>query len=118
MPHKRRVFGDTAERLAETYLLQKGYTILDRQFLTRIGEIDLIAQDRDEIVFVEVKARHSDAFGYPEASVTKTKLRKIGQTGEIYLRTHGLTGRHFRLDVIAVEFQFHPPRVTHYEAVG
>lgn len=118
MPHKRRVFGDTAERLAETYLLQKGYTILDRQFLTRIGEIDLIAQDRDEIVFVEVKARHSDAFGYPEAAITRTKLRKLSQAVELYLRLKKLTHRTFRIDAIGIEYQFYPPQITHYQAIG
>lgn len=118
MPHARRKFGDASEKLAEMYLLQKGYTILDRQFLTRLGEIDLVAEDGNEIVFIEVKARHTAMFGYPEAAVTKTKLRKIGQAAEVYLRAKDLIRRSFRVDVVAIEFQFNPPRVTHYQAVG
>ena len=67
----RRLFGNKAEKLAERYLKKKGYKILDRQFVTRYGEIDLVAREGDEIVFVEVKARRSTAFGYPEESVTE-----------------------------------------------
>ncbi len=118
MPHKRRLFGDASEQLAEQYLVERGYKILDRQFLTRIGEIDLVAEQGGEIVFVEVKARHTDEFGYPEAAVTKLKLRKIANTAEIYLRLKGLTERSFRVDVVAIEHNFSPPQITLIEGVG
>lgn len=118
MPHARRLFGDASEQVAERYLVERGYKILDRQFLTRVGEIDLIAEVGDEIVFVEVKARKNDAFGYPEEAVTKRKLRKIAQAAELYLRHKNLTNRSFRVDVVAIEHQFDPPRITLYEAVG
>jgi len=118
MPHKRRLFGDASEQLAEQYLVERGYKILDRQFLTRIGEIDLVAEVGNEIVFVEVKARHTDEFGYPEEAVTKAKLRKIAGTAEIYLRLKGLTERAFRVDVVAIEYNFSPPRITLIESVG
>ena len=118
MPHARRLFGDASEQLAEQYLVQRGYKMLDRQFLTRVGEIDLVAEVGDEIVFIEVKARHSDEFGYPEAAVTRAKLRKIASAAELYLRLKGLTERPFRVDVVAIEHQFDPPRITLFEAVG
>lgn len=118
MPHARRLFGDSAEQMAECYLVDKGYAILDRQFLTRVGEIDLIAKQGNEVVFVEVKARHTDTFGYPEASVTPAKLRKIAKTALLYLRLKQLEDSDFRIDVIAIEHQFSPPRITHFEAVG
>jgi putative endonuclease len=118
MPHARRLFGDASEQLAEVYLVERGYKILDRQFLTRVGEIDLVAELGDEIVFVEVKARHTDEFGYPEAAVTKAKLRKIASAAELYLRAKNLTERAFRVDVIAIEHQFDPPRITVFEAIG
>lgn len=118
MPHERRLFGDASEHVAEQYLVQHGYTILDRQFLTRIGEIDLVAALGDEIVFVEVKARHTDEFGYPEEAVTQSKLRKIAGAAELYLRLKELTGRSYRIDVIAIEYQFTPPRITLFESVG
>jgi putative endonuclease len=118
MPTERRLFGDASEKLAEDYLVARGYVILDRQFLTRIGEIDLVAEQAGEIVFVEVKARHTDEFGYPEAAVTKDKLRKIAGAAELYLRLKGLTERDYRIDVIAIEHQYDPPRITLLEGVG
>jgi putative endonuclease len=118
VPTKRRLFGDASEKLAEDYLVSRGYVILDRQFLTRIGEIDLVAEHGGEIVFIEVKARHSDEFGYPEAAVTRDKLRKIAGAAELYLRLKDLTQRDFRIDVIALEHQFDPPRITLIEGAG
>lgn len=118
MPHARRLFGDASEQLAEQYLVEHGYRILDRQFLTRVGEIDLVAEQGEEIVFVEVKARHTDEFGYPEEAVTKAKLRKIAQAAELYLRLKQMTDRSFRVDVVAIEHQYNPPRITLFEAVG
>ena len=118
MPHARRMFGDASEQFAEQYLIERGYGILDRQFLTRVGEIDLVAEQGGEIVFVEVKARHTHEFGYPEEAVTKSKLRKIAQAAELYLRMKQLTNRSFRVDVVAIEHQFDPPRITHFESVG
>ncbi|MFZ2681592.1 MAG: YraN family protein [Patescibacteria group bacterium] len=118
MPHARRLFGDASEALAEEYLVARGYKILDRQFLTRAGEIDLIAEVGQEIVFIEVKARHTDQFGYPEAAVTPAKLRKIAKTAELYLRSKNLTHRPFRIDVVAIESQFSPARISLFEAVG
>lgn len=118
MPTARRLFGDASEQLAEQYLVERGYRILDRQFLTRMGEIDLVAEQGGEIVFVEVKARHTDEFGYPEAAVTKSKLRKIANTAELYLRIKQLTNKPFRIDVVAIEHQFNPPRITLIEAVS
>lgn len=118
MPHARRRFGDSAEHLAERYLVEQGYVIRDRQYLTRSGEIDLVAEIGNEVVFVEVKARHTDEFGYPEAAVTPSKLRKITQTAAVYLRQYKLEDRDYRIDVIAIEHQFLPPRITHFEGVS
>lgn len=118
MPTERRLFGDASEQLAEEYLVARGYRIIDRQFLTRIGEIDLVAEQGGEIVFIEVKARHTDEFGYPEEAVTKSKLRKIAGAAELYLRLKQLTDRSFRIDVVAIEHQFDQPRITLIEAVG
>ncbi len=99
----RRLFGNQSERQAELFLKKKGCKILGRQFSTRYGEIDLIACDGDEIVFVEVKARRSKAFGHPEESVTSTKLQKIAVAGEIYLQQKGWLQKTYRIDVIAID---------------
>ncbi|HAL49947.1 MAG: Endonuclease [Candidatus Uhrbacteria bacterium GW2011_GWD2_41_121] len=101
----RRQFGNLAEKLAARFLVSKGMKIIKRQYRTRAGEIDLIARDGNEIVFVEVKARRGHQFGYPEESVTSSKLRKIQTTAELYLQKHCLLGSSYRIDVVAIEYQ-------------
>lgn len=118
MPDERRVFGNEAEQFAARYLQKKGLTILNWQYKTNTGEIDLVARDGDEIVFVEVKARRSQRFGYPEEAVTAAKLRKIEAVALQYLEHHQLDDVPYRVDVVAIELDQIPPRVTHIEAVG
>ncbi len=101
----RRQFGNKAEKLAARFLISKGYKILKRQYRTRGGEIDLIARDGEEIVFIEVKARKSIDFGYPEESVTRDKLRKIQTTAEMYLSKYQLQSAPYRIEVIAIEYR-------------
>ncbi len=117
MVDARRIFGNSSEELAANYLIDLGYKIIERQYSNKLGEIDLIALDGREIVFVEVKARKSKEFGYPEEAVTPHKLRKIGNTGLVYLRANGLESSDYRIDVIAIEFYESPPKVTHLKAV-
>ncbi len=118
MPHERQRFGTESERLAEEFLKGKGWTILDRHYTNRYGELDLVAQDGHEVVFVEVKARRTSEFGYPEESVTAQKIRKIALAANAYLQRHKLVAQPFRVDVIAIEWTVAPPRITHFEAVG
>lgn len=118
MPDQRRIFGDNAEALAARCLEAKKMEILERQFRTRYGEIDLIALDGNEIVFVEVKARTTNDFGYPEESVTQSKLQKIMRCAEAYLRRQQWDDRAHRIDVIAIEYATNPPRITHLVGVG
>ncbi len=114
----RRKLGNSGEELAEKFLVEKGYQILDRQFLTRLGEIDLVAKDGDEVVFVEVKMRRNSKFGFPEESVTPTKLRKIGMTAELYLRTRNLLTSQYRIDVVSILDSKPNREVTHLIGVG
>lgn len=118
MPHERQLFGTESERLAEEFLKGKGWIILDRHYTNRYGELDLVAQDGREIVFVEVKARRTAEFGYPEESVTAQKIRKLFLAGTSYLRANKLPEHLFRIDVIAIEWTVTPPRITHFEAIG
>ena len=101
----RRRFGNKAENLAARFLISKGYKILKHQYRTRGGEIDLIARDGDEIVFVEVKARTSNEFGYPEESVTRSKLQKIQRTAELFLSKSKFKNVPYRIEVIAIEYR-------------
>jgi len=115
---ERRIFGNAAEDIAAAFLIERGMTVTHQQYRTRVGEIDVIAQDGDEIVFVEVKARKTNEFGYPEESVTRQKLNKIMYAGEIFLKTHQLERSRYRIDVIAIEFYEEPPKITHIVGVG
>ncbi len=95
-------FGAKGERIAERYLVSRGYGILERQWRIRQGEIDLIAHKDGEIVFVEVKTRRDSSFGSPEEAVTATKRERIRSTALTYLAVTGLEDRPFRIDVIAI----------------
>ncbi|PIX62142.1 YraN family protein [Candidatus Uhrbacteria bacterium CG10_big_fil_rev_8_21_14_0_10_41_26] len=117
MPDARRIFGNKSEDLAAKYLKNLGIKILERQFKTKIGEVDLIGKDGNEIVFVEVKARKSNEFGYPEESVTPKKLEKIARVAEQYLRLKKIEDQPFRIDVVAIEQIDKQNIITYYKAV-
>ena len=77
----------------------------------------MIGKDGNEIVFVEVKARKSNEFGYPEESVTPKKLEKIARVAEQYLRLKKIEDQPFRIDVVAIEQIDKQNIITYYKAV-
>jgi len=89
--------------LAAEELMRCGYHILERNFFCRYGEIDLIAEDKDDLVFVEVKTRRGNAYGLPEEAVTMRKRYKLIQAATFYLDLHGCADRSWRIDVVAVQ---------------
>ena len=97
--HKQKV-GKWGESVAAWYLAKKGYEIVARHYTSRFGEIDLIAKDRDELVFVEVKTRSNQDTGQPEEAVNWHKLSKLKRVILAYLSRN--TVEKFRLDVVAV----------------
>ena len=95
--------GKRCEDLAVDFLFNQGYKILYRNYRSPFGEIDIIAEDQSSIVFVEVKARATLNYGYPEESVNHQKQKKIIQTAEAFLLEHDtLSDRVFRFDVISI----------------
>lgn len=115
--------GKQGEELAETYLRQQGYTILGRNITNpqgkRLGEIDIVAQYQQEIVFVEVKTL-ATGLGretyLPEHQVTRSKLQKLERIAAYYLKCHGLDERSYRFDVIAISlYQGREPQIRHIE---
>ena len=78
--------GQRGEDLAASYLQKKGYKIIQRNYKTMIGEIDIIARDRDDLVFIEVKTRESLEYGHPFESVNKNKRCKIANVAMLYLK--------------------------------
>ncbi|MFA4845332.1 MAG: YraN family protein [Patescibacteria group bacterium] len=113
----RRIFGNQGEDLVACFLTEKGFTILHRQYKNEYGEIDLICQQGSEIVFVEVKARHSADFVDPEDSVTVSKIGHIVRTADAYLDSAKLGDVPWRVDVVAVEYHSVPPVITHIEDI-
>ena len=78
-------FGKQGEEKASEFLQKNGYKILERNFKTKFGEIDIITKHKGEIVFVEVKTRSSDNFGFPEESVRKKKLSHLKRCATYYI---------------------------------
>lgn len=96
----KKEIGDKGEFLASEFLINKGYRILDKNFRTRLGEIDIIAKDKDELVFVEVKARRTSYFGSPEEFVTPQKQQRIKRAALEYLSQNPHSS--WRIDVISI----------------
>ena len=78
--------GQKGEELAVAFLKQRGYSIIQRNFKTSLGEIDIIAKDKETLVFVEVKTRESLEYGQPFESVTMAKRRKIANVATLFLK--------------------------------
>ena len=102
MSEPRRTLGKIGEDLATAYLEKSGYKILVRNYRQKCGEIDIIAMDRQTIVFIEVKTRRTLVFGPPFAAVTEKKQRQIGKVAQDYLCRNDLFGRPARFDVISI----------------
>ncbi|QRN83910.1 YraN family protein [Chloroflexota bacterium] len=108
--------GRQGEDIAVDYLQERGYHILDRNYHSRFGEVDLVAEIDGVIVFVEVKARTNNRFGLPEESVTPEKLEKIYDTALFWLQEHTEVPDDWRVDVIAIQMNkaHHPQDIQHF----
>ncbi|MGB5217816.1 MAG: YraN family protein [Smithella sp.] len=98
----RIVTGKKGEMIAADYLKKNGYDILEINFRCPLGEIDIIARDKEDLVFLEVKTRRSDDLGYPEEAVDRKKQKKISRLADYYLQTKKLINTPARFDVVAV----------------
>ena len=103
--------GISAEKAAAVFLKDKGYKILSTNYRTRLGEIDIVAKEKDTLVFVEVKARRSDRFGLPQEAVTARKQRQISKAALSFLKENNLLDKKARFDVVSLvcgDFQTGP----------
>ena len=100
--YKRHVLGEEGEEIAVKYLEKCKYEILMRNFRSYYGEIDIIAKDKNEYVFVEVKTRTNNKFGKPVEAVNKTKKRHIYKTAEYYLYYKKIQNVYVRFDIIEI----------------
>jgi len=94
--------GSVGEELARRYLVSKGYKILITNFTCPLGEIDVIAKEGGDLVFIEIKTRTSEGMGHPAEAVTRHKRCQIGKTAAYYLNRYGIRDVSCRFDVVCV----------------
>ncbi|MBW4839784.1 MAG: YraN family protein [Paenibacillaceae bacterium] len=102
----RKDRGRKAEQAACEHLLSHGYTVVERNWRCRTGEIDIIARQGNTLVIVEVRSRSQQAaaFGTPAESITARKIKQVRDTTAVYLHRTGLSDANIRFDVVAVTF--------------
>ncbi len=105
-----RGVGQEWEELAARHLERAGYRILARNYRTKAGEIDFVAEDGKTLCFIEVKGRHSLAFGAPAEAVTAEKQRRIWNAAQLYLQKQRVRPV-CRFDVVAIDASGGPVRV-------
>ena len=110
--HRIKV-GRKGEDLAAEFLKSNGYTILGRNYRAVRGEIDIVAQEDEVLIFIEVKSGYSKDFGDPENWVTERKQQQIGKVALAYLQQHDVHDMDCRFDVIAVTFEKGKPHIKH-----
>ena len=103
--------GQAGEERAASFLTAKGYRIVARNYRVQGGEIDLVVQRKQTLVFVEVKTRAYRAFGGPVAAVTPAKQRKIALTAQYYIKENAPKFDSIRFDVVCLL----PGQITHLE---
>ena len=104
MEDTRKVLGSRGEDLAVRYLKKKGYKVIERNYRCQWGEIDLVARDKETLIFVEIKSRSSSEFGLPQDAVDRFKQEKLIQVAKAYMAEHRLPENiPARFDVVAVQ---------------
>lgn len=103
-PTPRRRLGTFGESVAAAHFTRQGYTIIDRSWRCRSGEIDLVVQCEDTLVFVEVRARRSMQYGSPEESLSRAKQTRLVALAYAYLEAHNIAEMMpWRIDIIALD---------------
>ena len=105
MTFKKKELGAKGEEVAVSYLKSRGYRIVERNYRIRFGEIDIIAEQGDDLVFIEVKTRSGTLFGSPFESVTKQKQKQLSKVALEYINKQGFHDRPARFDVVGIELQ-------------
>lgn len=100
--YKKQIIGRYGEKETIKYLEKLGYTILAQNFITYYGEIDIVAKDNDEYVFIEVKTRTSKNFGTPRDAVNANKRKHIISSSKYFIYKYGLENKKIRFDIVEV----------------
>lgn len=102
--YERHITGKDGEEIASKYLLQNGYKILKRNFYTKQGEIDIIAKEKYEYVFIEVKTRKNREYGEPIDAIDKNKIKHLKKAINYYLYKNRLEDKFIRIDIIEIKY--------------
>lgn len=105
MANRKQEIGKKGESIAVRYLKKQGYKIVEQNYRSKAGEIDIIARERKTLVFVEVKTRRSKAYGNPKWAVTPKKQRAISMAALYYLKMTSQPGANARFDVVSILVQ-------------
>jgi len=105
MTLKKKELGAKGEDIAIRYLKKRGYRIVERNYRVKLGEIDIIAEQGDDLVFIEVKTRSDATFGTPFESVTKQKQKQLSKVALEYIAKKKSHNRPARFDVVGIQFQ-------------
>jgi len=113
----KQALGRLGESLAAEFLEKLGYSIIERNFRTPYGELDLVSKHGDVIIFTEVKTRASSSLGPPEISINHKKAEHIRSSAEYYIQQHPEMSDEWRIDVISIQMKSKniPPYIIHFE---
>jgi len=103
--------GKSGEEIATCLLKDNGYKILARNYRTKLGEIDIIARDKDTVCFIEVKTRNSDRFGFPVEAISISKQRQISKAALMFLKQNNLLDKKARFDVVSIICSENTPKL-------
>jgi putative endonuclease len=111
---EHNILGEKGEQIAVNYLLKKGYVIIATNWRMHKYELDIVAQQNNELVIVEVKTRSTDFFGNPEEAVTPTKQKHLVEGANCYIETNEIDFD-CRFDVISVILNNSSQKITHFK---
>jgi putative endonuclease len=115
----RQLIGTRGEDVAAAELQRQGMVILDRNWRCRAGEIDIVAEDAESLVFCEVKCRTGLGFGAPLEAITHAKSRKLRQLAAQWLAAHDVNAQRVRIDAVGVVMLANSqPQITHLRGIG
>ena len=103
MGRENKTVGEIGEQMAIAFLKQKGYQIVGVNVRTPLGEIDVVARQKETTVFIEVKTRATYSLGPPYLNVTRTKQAHLIRNALCYLKRHGRVNSDWRIDVVSVK---------------
>lgn len=102
MVDTRKKLGNRGEKIAANFLRKRGYRIIEKNYHSRLGEIDIVARENDSVVFVEVKTRRSTDFGLPEEALSYDKRRRLTKVAMGYLAHRRIEDINCRFDVVSI----------------